>query len=184
MFKVEVIGNLGADAQIKGENGRQFISFNVAHTDTWTDDAGQKHEQTQWVSCIINDVESKVRQYLVKGKTVYVRGDARLRVFSSEKERRMVAGITVNVREIELVGGSTRDIPRQLNDSYGILYTVYEAYYIDPSIENMPVRLFDRQRNDYRVDKNGFVTKSQQVPALAKQADNGQDEAIEYAETF
>lgn len=184
MFKVEVIGNLGADAQIKGENGRQFISFNVAHTDTWTDDAGQKHEQTQWVSCIINDVDSKVRQYLVKGKTVYVRGDARLRVFSSEKERRMVAGITVNVREIELVGGSTRDIPRQLNDKDGLLFNIYEAYYIDPSIEKKPVELFDRQMNVYQVDNNGFVTKSQQASAEAQQADDMQQYKGDNAKTF
>lgn len=170
MFKVEVIGNLGADAQIKGENGRQFISFNVAHTDTWTDDAGQKHEQTQWVSCIINDIESKVRPYLVKGKTVYVRGDARLRVFSSEKERRMVAGITVNVREIELVGGQVRDIPRRLNDKEGVLYEVYEAYYIDPSIKKKPKELFDNQMNQYTVDKNGFVSKVQQAPVADAQS--------------
>ena len=184
MFKVEVIGNLGADAQIKGENGRQFISFNVAHTDSWTDDAGQKHEQTQWVSCIINDVQSKVRQYLVKGKTVYVRGDARLRVFSSEKERRIVAGITVKVREIELVSGSTRDIPRQLNDKDGVLFNVYEAYYIDPSIKKKPKELLDRQLNIYPVDKNGFVTKLQQDPAEAQQNDDMQQYQGDNAKTF
>lgn len=184
MFKIEVIGNLGADAQIKGENGRQFISFNVAHTDTWTDDAGQKHEQTQWVSIIINDVESKIRQYLVKGKTVFVRGDARLRVFSSEKEHRMMAGITVNVREIELIGGSTRDIPRQLNDKDGLLFNVYEAYYIDPSIEKKPKELLDRQMNAYQVDKNGFVTKVQQATAEAQQEDNIQQNLDENDKPF
>lgn len=184
MFKIEVIGNLGADAQIKGENGRQFISFNVAHTDTWTDDAGQKHEQTQWVSCIINDVDSKVRQYLVKGKTVFVRGDARLRVFSSEKERRMVAGVTVNVREIELIGGSTREIPRQLNDKDGLLFNIYEAYYIDPSIKKKPAELFDRQMNTYNVDKNGFVAKVQQTTDEAQQKDNIQQNLDENDKPF
>lgn len=184
MFKIEVIGNLGADAQIKGENGRQFISFNVAHTDTWTDDAGQKHEQTQWVSCIINDVESKVRQYLVKGKTVFVRGDARLRVFSSEKERRMVAGVTVNVREIELIGGSTRDVPRQLYDKDGFFLNIYEAYYIDPTIKNKPAELFDRQMNVYNVDKNGYVTKVQQATAEAQQEDNMQQNFDENDKPF
>lgn len=184
MFKIEVIGNLGADAQIKGENGRQFISFNVAHTDTWTDDAGQKHEQTQWVSCIINDVNSKIRQFLIKGKTVYVRGDARLRVFSSEKERRMVAGVTVNVREIELIGGSTRDIPRQLNDKDGLLFNVYEAYYIDPSIEKKPAELFDRQMNAYQVDNNGFVTKSQQASVEATKEGEDNPYNGENAKTF
>ena len=60
MFKCEVIGNLGADAQIKGENGKQFIAFNVAHTDKWTDEAGQQHEETTWVQCIINDTAANV----------------------------------------------------------------------------------------------------------------------------
>lgn len=160
MLKCEVIGNLGADAQVKGENGKEFISFNMAHTDKWTDEAGTVHEQTQWVSCIINDVNTKVLPYLLKGKTVYVRGDARLRVFSSEKERRMVAGMTVNVREIELLGGSSDEVPRQLLTSDGILIPTYKAYYIDPSMPNKPTVLYDKNMQSFTVDKNGFVTKS------------------------
>lgn len=109
MLKLEVIGNLGANAMVKGENGREFISFNVAHTDKWADQGGQVHEQTQWVSCIINGKDSKVLPYLLKGKSVFVRGDARLRVFSSAKERAMVAGVTITVREIELLGGKQAD---------------------------------------------------------------------------
>ena len=35
MFKVEVIGNLGADAQVKDANGTKFITFRVAHTEKW-----------------------------------------------------------------------------------------------------------------------------------------------------
>lgn len=159
MLKCEIIGNLGADAQVKGENGKQFISFNVAHTDKWTDEAGTVHEQTQWVSCIINDVNTKVLPYLLKGKTVYVRGDARLRVFSSEKERRMVAGMTVNVREVELLGGSADEVPRQLLTSDGLLVPTYKAYYIDPAMPDKPTELFDRNMQKFAVDKNGFVTK-------------------------
>lgn len=159
MFKVEVLGNLGADAMIKGEAGKQFISFNVAHTDKWTDEAGTVHEQTQWVQCIINGTQAKVLPYLVKGKTVYVRGDARLRVYSSEKERRMVAGVTVNVRDLELVGGSSDLIPRELNDEKGELFHVYKAYYIDPSINNKPTNLLDKQMNHYSVDANGFISR-------------------------
>lgn len=160
MLKCEVIGNLGADAQVKGENGKQFISFNVAHTDKWTDEAGTVHEQTQWVSCIINDIATKVLPYLLKGKTVYVRGDARLRVFSSEKERRMVAGMTVNVREVELLGGTTDEVPRQLLTSDGILIPTYKAYYIDPTMPNKPTVLYDKNMQSFTVDGNGFVSKN------------------------
>lgn len=168
MFKIEVIGNLGADAQVKGENGKQFISFNVAHSDKWTDEAGTVHESTQWVSCIINDVNSKVKDYLLKGKTVYVRGDARLRVFSSEKERKMVAGVTVNVREIELVGGKVDPIPGQLYNSEGSMFQVYKAYYIDPSTKPMPTELNDPSLNKYAIDKNGFVTRVQEQKEQAQ----------------
>lgn len=159
MFKAEVIGNLGADAQIKGENGKQFVSFNVAHTDKWTDEAGVAHESTQWVSCIINDTTTKILPFLTKGKQVYVRGNATLRVFSSEKERRMVAGININVRDIELVGGSTDLVPRNLNDEQGVIYPVYKAYYLDPTLEHKPAQLLDTQLNRYLVDNNGFITR-------------------------
>ena len=172
MFKVEVIGNLGADAQIKGENGRQFISFNVAHTDLWTDDEGVQHASTQWVSCIINDAASKVLPYLVKGKSVFVRGNAKLRVFSSEKERRMVAGITVSVQDIELIGGPVDAVPKKLNDAAGVVYSVYKAFYIDPSIEQKPKELIDAHLNKYAVDKNGFVTRVEPTAGQNEQATN------------
>ena len=159
MLKCEIIGNLGADAQVKGENGKQFISFNVAHTDKWTDEAGTVHEQTLWVSCIINDVNSKVLPYLLKGKTVYVRGDARLRVFSSAKERRMVAGMTVHDREIELLGGSSDEVPKQLVTFDGVLVPTYKAYYIDPKMPKKPTELFDKNMQKFAVDKKGFITK-------------------------
>lgn len=171
MLKCEIIGNLGADAQVKGENGKQFISFNVAHSDRWTDEAGTTHEQTQWVSCIINDVNTKVLPYLLKGKTVYVRGDARLRVFSSEKERRMVAGMTINVREIELLGGSTDEVPRQLITEQGLLVPTYKAYYIDPAMDNKPTLLYDRNMQKYGVDANGFVRRIMETEETAEVKD-------------
>ena len=105
MFKVEVIGNLGADAVVKSENGRDWVQFNVAHTDKWKEENGTVHEQTQWISCFINGRDTKALPYLVKGKQVFVRGDARLRTYSSEQQRGVVAGISINVREFELIGG-------------------------------------------------------------------------------
>lgn len=159
MFKIEVIGNLGADAVIKGEGDRKFISFNVAHTDRWKDDAGTVHETTQWISCIINDVNAKVLPFLVKGKSVYVRGDGKLRAYSSEKERKFVAGATINVREIELIGGQVDAVPRSLANKDGQLFTIYKAFYIDPAIEKKPTELVDGAMNKFAVDKNGFVTR-------------------------
>lgn len=184
MFKVEVIGNLGADAQVKGENGKQFISFNVAHTDRWTDGEGVSHETTQWVSCIINDAASKVLPYLVKGKSVFVRGNAKLRVFSSEKERRMVAGITVNVQDIELIGGQVDAVPKSLNDAEGALYSIYKAFYIDPNLEKKPTELLDTQMNRYEVDKLGFVTRIVQTAGQGAETNTENPHQGENAKPF
>lgn len=163
MAKIEFIGNLGADAQLQTTNGRQFVSFNVADTEVYTDSQGQRQERTSWISCTLAGDGGNLLQYLVKGKTVYVRGYMSTRVFNSAKHHMMMAGVNCRVLEIELIGGQTRDIPRQLNDEKGMLYDVYQAFYINPSImqgkEGMT--LLDSKLQQYAVDKNGFVTKVQ-----------------------
>ena len=65
MLQVQVIGNLGADAEVKEFNGSKGVCFNVAHTERWTDEQGTKHENTTWVSCILNGDGGKLLPYLV-----------------------------------------------------------------------------------------------------------------------
>ena len=48
MLQLQIIGNLGADAQVQDFNGKKAVCFNVAHTDRWTDDNQTKHETTTW----------------------------------------------------------------------------------------------------------------------------------------
>ena len=55
MIKVEIIGNLGADAMLQVVNGNKFVSFRVANTDAWTDkQTGEIKKSTQWISCSLN----------------------------------------------------------------------------------------------------------------------------------
>ena len=124
MFKSILIGNLGADAQVKESNGSKFVTFRVAHTESYNDQAGQKHESTTWIDCIMSNAESKVVPYLKKGTKVYVSGNCSLRVFSSAKYRQMMAGAQINVQNVELLGGSSDDVPRQLIDANGIIHPV------------------------------------------------------------
>jgi hypothetical protein len=66
MLVLEAIGNLGADAIIKDLNGQKYIAFSVAHTESYKDSQGQRHERTTWVSCLKYG-ESPVINYLKKG---------------------------------------------------------------------------------------------------------------------
>lgn len=106
MIKVEVIGNLGADAQMQVVNGNKFISFRVANTDAWTDkQTGEIKKSTQWISCSLNGDGGALMPYLKKGSKVFIRGNAQFVIFSSAKSHRMEVGVNLYVREIELCGG-------------------------------------------------------------------------------
>lgn len=162
MFRVEIIGNLGADAEVKESNGTKFVTMRIAHTDSYKDDAGNKHEKTVWIDATMNDADSKLLPYLKQGVKVFVRGNGSLRVYSSPKDRCMKAGITVSVREIELVGGSSDDVPRQLIDpNTGALLGVSKHYWINRDNKDMKkdetMMLVDQRGNHYLMSKDGFV---------------------------
>ena len=173
MLRFQVIGNLGADAEVKNMNGRMAVVFNVAHTDRWTDEAGTKHESTTWVSCKYNGDGGKLLQYLKKGTMVYVEGSGSARVFSSEKQRKMVAGLNLTVSHIELVGGSNTDeVPRNLADSQGLLYPVFKAYFLSAEATKQlkaPTWLQDPRGNRFNVSAEGWVTPDRTTPQPTQQ---------------
>lgn len=116
MFNVEVIGNLGADAERKSYNGRPFVTFRVAHSNKWTNkNTGEITEETVWVSCILSGDGGALLPYLRRGTKVFVRGMATLSVFSSPKTKSMQAGVNLNVHEVELCGSMQQDTTTQAN---------------------------------------------------------------------
>lgn len=132
MLQATLIGYLGADAEAKSTNGNEFITFRIANTDKWNDESGQVHEQTTWVDCVMNG-KPKVFDYLKKGQLVYVAGSISLRVYSSAKERCMKAGMTINVRQVELLGGKSDDIPSVLFTGDGKEQVHVGKYFYSPA---------------------------------------------------
>lgn len=180
MLNVEVIGNLGADAREESVNGSKFLSFNVAHKDSWTGQDGVKHEKTVWVSCALNGDGGGLRQYLVKGKTVFVRGRLSTRVFSSQKERKMVAGLNCAVDRIELIGGRVDEVPSRLSTNDGYLVDVNKAYYVSQdhakaagATETQSGILLTPQGRRFEVNVHGFVKPcDEEVPENKPQDSN------------
>lgn len=169
MLKATIIGNLGADCVTKDENGKKFTTFRVAHSEKWTDATGQVHEQTQWVDCIYND-RPKVCDYLVKGTTVCVSGNVRLRCYSSEKARGFVAGMTIQVQSLELIGGKADAVPSRLYDKGGVMHDVTKFYHVDVTQLAEPI-LINAQGREFAVDDNGWVMPLSQVPVEANPAE-------------
>ena len=103
MLQIELIGNLGGDATIKEFSGQKYISFSVAHTESFTDGQSQKRERTTWVSCLKYG-ESGVINYLKKGTRVFIRGELSAKVFETNGTPQV--GLNCKVRELQLLGGN------------------------------------------------------------------------------
>lgn len=76
--KVILIGNLGADPEIRYfEGGNMVANFNVATSETYTKN-GEKVTQTEWHRIEVWENLAKVaEQFLKKGNQVYVEGKIR-----------------------------------------------------------------------------------------------------------
>src|SRR6266446_5019381 len=81
--KVILIGNLGADPEIKRtQDGRPIANLRIATSDTWRDKAtGERKEKTEWHRVVIfSEGLCKIaEQYLKKGAKVYIEGQLQTR---------------------------------------------------------------------------------------------------------
>jgi single-strand DNA-binding protein len=77
--RVILIGNLGRDPEIRyTQGGDPIANFSLATSERWTDKGGQKQERTEWHRVeVFGKAAQVVRDYLSKGRQVYVEGSIR-----------------------------------------------------------------------------------------------------------
>lgn len=176
MLKLQIIGNLGADAEVKREQGSQFVSLSIAHTERRKDANGVDRETTTWVSATINGDGGNLLQYLKKGTKVYAYGDVGLRLYNSEKDRRMKAGLNLYIRNIELIGSQGDEVPRELTDIDGVLHKVGKYYYCDTA---KGLTLYNRSGQEFKVDAQGWVSVVAAPEPAASTTDEPANETTE-----
>lgn len=177
MLKAELIGNLGADCEVKEANGSKFVTMRIAHSEKFKQANGQEVETTTWVDVTWNKTDSAILPYLKAGVKVFVRGYLSTRVYSSKKDRQMKAGVSIAATEIELCGGSSELVPRQLIDpSNNKIYEVTKWYWIDADTKSMKKDdlrlLIDKAGNEYGMNKGGFV-----LPRPEENQENPEEQA-------
>ena len=75
--KVQIIGRLGADPEIKQMvNGKNVARLSVATSQSWKDkSSGEKKEKTEWHRVVFfNKPAETIGQYVKKGQQLYVEG--------------------------------------------------------------------------------------------------------------
>ncbi|MGH7608037.1 MAG: single-stranded DNA-binding protein [Gemmatimonadales bacterium] len=98
--KVMLIGNLGADPEVRStNNGSRVATLSVATSRQWTGQNGEKQEKTEWhrVICWNNKgsgLADIAEKYLKKGDKVYIEGRVEYRTWEDrEKQTRYVTEI-------------------------------------------------------------------------------------------
>lgn len=85
--KVELIGNLGADPELRYlQNGGAVANLNIATSESWKDKTtGEKKEKTEWHRVVIFGKLAEIAgEYLRKGSKVFIEGALQTRKWQDQ----------------------------------------------------------------------------------------------------
>ena len=86
--KVILVGNLGADPEIKRtQDGRPIANLRIATSESWRDkNTGERKEKTEWHRVVIfsEGLCRIAEQYLKKGAKVYIEGQLQTRKWTDQ----------------------------------------------------------------------------------------------------
>lgn len=86
--KVILVGNLGADPEVKSfQNGGKVCNLRIATSESWKDRiSGERKERTEWhsVSIFAEGLAGVAERFLRKGSKVYVEGQLRTRKWQDQ----------------------------------------------------------------------------------------------------
>ena len=107
--KVQLIGNLGADPEVKTlESGTKMARFNMATNESYRNAKGEKVTDTQWHQVIAWGKSAELAEkFLFKGSEVVVEGKLVNRVYSTKDgEKKYITEVQLN--EMLLMGKQTQ----------------------------------------------------------------------------
>ena len=88
--KVLIIGHLGQDPEMRfTASGRPVAAFNVATSRRWTDNDGERQEETEWFHVVAwGGLAELCKKRLHKGSQVYVEGRLQTRSWEGQEGQR------------------------------------------------------------------------------------------------
>jgi len=130
--KVQLIGNLGADPEVRSfSNGGKVCNLRIATSENWRDKStGERKERTEWhrVSIMSEPLAKIAEQYLRKGSKVYLEGQLETRKwqdqngndrYSTEVVLRPYSGV---IQMLDAPGGK-QERPASPGETSGVEYT-------------------------------------------------------------
>jgi single-strand DNA-binding protein len=96
--KVILIGNLGADPELKyTPTSRPLCNLRVATTDVYKDKGGQRQEKTEWHRVTVwGDQAENCSKYLAKGRSVYIEGRLQTRSYDKDGQKHYATDVVAD----------------------------------------------------------------------------------------
>lgn len=101
MLILNLLGNLGRDAEVKTINDKQYLSFSVASTEKRNNE-----ESVTWVSVLYPNQEALL-PYLKKGQQVFVSGRLKAGIYQNQNSFGIDLSVFANV--LQLCGGKKEE---------------------------------------------------------------------------
>jgi single-strand DNA-binding protein len=105
--KATLIGNLGADPEIRSTNsGTPVATLSIATSRRWTSRSGEQQEKTEWHRVVCWDKLADIAQrYLKKGDRVYIEGSIEYRQWEGQDGQTKYT-TEIRAREMIMLGSS------------------------------------------------------------------------------
>ena len=96
--KVILIGNLGADPELKyTPTSRPLCNLRIATTEVYKDKGGQRQEKTEWHRVTVwGDQAENCSKYLAKGSSVYVEGRLQTRTYDKDGQKHYATDVVAD----------------------------------------------------------------------------------------
>lgn len=110
--KVMLIGNLGADPELKYTQGNQAVlKLRLATSESWMPkDGGERQTRTEWHTVVLWGRRAEaLNKILAKGRTIYVEGRIQSRQWEDQNGQKKYATDIVATDVLLLGGGQRRD---------------------------------------------------------------------------
>ncbi len=106
--KVILVGYLGGDPEVRyTPSGKAFARFSLATNEAWTDGEGKRQERVEWHTLVVWGKQAEnCRQYLTKGRQIYVDGSLRSRSYEDKDGIKRAIVEIITQRVVFLSGGN------------------------------------------------------------------------------
>lgn len=113
--EVRLIGNVGADPEIRGtQGGDKVAAIRLATSERWKDrQTGEKKERTEWHSIVVfGPLVQVVEQYVKKGSKLFIGGQLRTRKWQDQQGNDrwstevVLSGFDAKLQMLDSAGGN------------------------------------------------------------------------------